>query len=56
MLFKQNAGDADFTGELRLSQEELPHSKSGQAMEWAAQGSDGVTTPGGVQRMIGHGT
>lgn len=42
--------------ELRLLQEESPPWKSGQALEWAAQGSDGVTILGGVQGMIGHGT
>ena len=26
---------------------------SGQALEWAAQGSGGVTEPGGVQRAFG---
>ena len=25
--------------------------ESGQALEWAAQGGDGVTNPGGVQEM-----
>jgi len=27
--------------------------KSGQALEWAAWGSDGVTVPGGVQKPSG---
>ena len=29
--------------------EKFPLQKSGQALEWAAQGSGGVTVPGGVQ-------
>ena len=28
--------------------------KSGQALEWAAQGGDGIIDPGGVQRTFGH--
>jgi len=35
-------------------QEILLFQKSGQALEWAAQGGGGVTNPGGVQGMFGH--
>ena len=39
-------------GRPRLVVREYYFSKSGQALEWAAKGSEGVTSPGGVQEMF----
>ena len=36
-------------GRFRLDTEKNFFSKSGQALEWAAQGDGGVTVPGGVE-------
>ena len=43
-------------GEIQAGHYEiLLFQKSGQALEWAALGSGGVTDPGGVQGMFRHG-
>ena len=39
MLYRLDTGKNFFSG-------------SGQALEWAAQGGDGVTAPGGVQKHL----
>ena len=44
-------------GEVQVGhQKEFLHGKSGQALEGAVQGGGGISIPGGVQGMTGHGT
>ena len=40
-------------GEIQVGCQEILLRKSGQALEWTAQGGGGVTNPGGVQGMFG---
>ena len=39
-------------GEIQVGCQEILLRKSGQALEWTAQGGGGVTNPGGVQGMF----
>jgi len=39
-------------GEIQVKREDKLSQKSGQALEWAAQGGDGVTKPGGAQETF----